>query len=66
MQRTVKRNELKVFLCLLRNATGPTTVHVDNKRMIGGLWRGEMKCIEPKAKESDLWILIWEDADQSQ
>ena len=36
-------------------------VHVDQKGLIDGLWRGEMRCIGPRAKDADLWILIWED-----
>ena len=35
--------------------------HLDIKGIIDGLWRGEMKCIGPKAKDADLWILIWEE-----
>ena len=42
------------FLCL-------TMVHVDIKGIIDGLWKGEMKCIGPKAKDADLWIAIWEE-----
>ena len=33
---------------------------VDN-RIIDGLWRGERKCIDPKAGDVDLWIKIWEE-----
>ena len=36
-------------------------VHVDNKRIIDGLWRGEMKCMGPTAKDADFWILICEE-----
>ena len=61
VQRTIKRAELTSFLCLLRKAIGPTVVHVDNKVIIDGLWRGEMKCIGAKAKDADLWILIWKE-----
>ena len=39
---------------------GPIKAHVDNKEIVGGLRRGEMKCIGPKAKDADLWSLIWE------
>ena len=39
-QRTMKRAELTAFLCLLRKAIGNTLVHVDNKGIIFGLWRG--------------------------
>ena len=39
---------------------GSATSHVD-KGIIDGLWRGDMKCIAPKAKDADLWILIWEE-----
>ena len=31
VQRTMKRVELTVLLCLLRKAIGPTMVHVDKK-----------------------------------
>ena len=36
-------------------------MHVDNKGIIDGLWRGERKCIDPKAGEADLWIKTWEE-----
>ena len=58
LQRTFNRAELMAFLCLLRKAIGPTVVHVDNKGIIDGLWRGEIKCIGPRAKDADLWMLI--------
>ena len=29
------------------------------------LFRGEMKCICPRAKDADVWILIWEESTQS-
>ena len=61
VQRTIKSVELTAFLCLLRKADGPTLVHVDHKRIIEGLWRREMKCIDPRAKDADLWILIREE-----
>ena len=47
LQRTIKRAELTAFLCLLRKAIGPTVVHVDNKRIIDGLWRGD-EVLRPK------------------
>ena len=31
------------------------------KGVIDGLWKGEKKCIVPKAKDADLWIMIWEE-----
>ena len=34
-------------------------MHVDNKRIIDGPWRGERECIDPKAGDADLWIKIW-------
>ena len=34
---------------------------MDNEGIIDGLWRGEMKCIGPKAKDADLWIAIGEE-----
>ena len=36
-------------------------VHVDNKGILDGLLRAEMKCIGPTAKDADLWILISEE-----
>ena len=36
-------------------------VHVDNKGIIDGLWKGEVKCIGPKAKDADWWIAILEE-----
>ena len=61
VQRTIKRAELTAFFFFFRKVVGPTTVHVDNKGIIDGLWRGEMKCIGPRAKDADVWILIWEE-----
>ena len=40
---------------------GPVRVHVDSKGIFDGLWRGERKCIDPKAADADLWIKIWEE-----
>ena len=40
---------------------GPIKVHVDNKGVIGGLRKGESKCIKPRAGDADLWIQIWEE-----
>ena len=34
---------------------------VDNKGTIDGLWKGEVNCIGPKAKDADLWIATWEE-----
>ena len=31
-------------------------MHVDNKGIIDGLWRGERNCIKPRAGDADLWI----------
>ena len=60
VQRTIKRAELTAFLCLLTKVIGPIKVHVDNKGIIDGLWRGERKCIDPQAGDADLWITnIW-------
>ena len=60
VQRTIKRAELAAFMFFLRKAIGPALVHVDNEGIIDDLWRGEMKCIGPKTKDADLWILSWE------
>ena len=51
--RTIKRAELTVFLCLFGKVIASTMVHVNIKGTIDGLWRGEMKCIGPKAKDAD-------------
>ena len=48
------------FLCLLKKVVGPIRVHVDNKGVIDGLWRGEGECIKPRAEDADVWIKIWE------
>ena len=47
VQRTIKRAELTAFVCLFRKAIGPTVVHVDSKRIIDGLRKGDMSCIGP-------------------
>ena len=60
-ERTMKKAELTAFLCLLRKAIGPTMVHVDDRGINDGLRRGEMRCIGPRPKDADLWILIWEE-----
>ena len=65
VQRTIKRAEFTAFLCLLRKAVGPTMVHVDNQGIVDGLWRGEKKCIGPRAKDADVWISIWEELRKS-
>ena len=61
VQRTIKRAKLTAFLCVLKREIGPIKVHADNKGIIDGLWRGERKCIDPKAGDADLWIKIWEE-----
>ena len=43
VQHTIKRVELTAFLCLLKKVIGPIKVHVDNKGIIDGLWRGESR-----------------------
>ena len=53
VQRTIKRAGLTAFFCLLKNIIGPAKVYVDNKGIIDGLWRGEMKCMGPKAGDAD-------------
>ena len=50
VRRTIRRAELATSLCLLREAVGPTLVHVDNKGIIGGIGQ--------KAKDAHLWITI--------
>ena len=61
VQSTIKRAELAAFLCLLKRVIGPIKVYVDNKGIVGGLWRGERECIMPRAGDADLWIKIWEE-----
>ena len=39
-------------------------VHVDNKGIIDGLWRGGRTCIDPKAGDADRWINFWEELHQ--
>ena len=58
VQRTTERVELAAFLASFRTAVSLTVVHVDNKGFIDGLWRGERKCIGPKAKDVDLSIEV--------
>ena len=45
-----------MVLCLLKKVIGPIKVHVNNKGIIDGFWRGERKCIDPKAGRADFWI----------
>ena len=54
VQRTIKRAGLTAFLCLLKKkkVIGPIKVHVDNKGITDGLWRGERKCIKPRAGDA--------------
>ena len=61
VQRTMGRAEFTAFLCLFRKVIGPTMVRVDSRGIFDGLWRGQVLCIGQKAKDADLWILIWED-----
>ena len=61
VQRTIKRAELTAFLCLLKKVIGPIKVHVDNKGIMDGLWKGESKCIDPHTGDADLRIKIWEE-----
>ena len=50
-----------LFVPPQKKVIGLTMVHVDNKGIIDGLWKGEMECIGPKAKDADLWIVIREE-----
>ena len=63
VQRTIKRAELTGCLCLLEKVIGPIKVHVDNKGIVDWLWRGERKCIDPKAGDADMWIKNLEELD---
>ena len=53
VQRTIKRAELRAFSCLFRKVIAPARVHVDNKGIIDGLWKREMKCIGPEENDAD-------------
>ena len=62
VQRTTKRADPTAFLCLLRKAIGPSMVHVENKRIIDGCGKEKRNVfIGLKAKDADLWIVIWEE-----
>ena len=50
VQRTIRRVELTAFFCLLRMIIRHTTAHVDNKGIIDGLCREEMKGIAPQSE----------------
>ena len=54
--------ELTASLCLVRRIVGSTTAHGAKKGIIDGLWRGDVKCVGPHAKDADLWTSIWEEA----
>ena len=41
-------------LCVDVWLNGPIKVHVDNKRILDGLWRGERICIDPNVGDADL------------
>ena len=56
IQRTTKKAELTPFLCRLKTVIGPTKVHVDNKRMIDGLRKGEKECIKPRVGDADFLV----------
>ena len=56
VQRAIKRAELTAFLCLLKKIIENAKMHVDNKGIIDGLLRREMRCIGPKARDADLWL----------
>ena len=43
VQRTIKRAELTVFFCLLKNEIGPIKVHVDDKGIVDGRSMGRRK-----------------------
>ena len=54
VQRTIKRAELTVFLCLVKKVIGLIKVHVDHKEIIYGLRKGKKECIKPRAENADL------------
>ena len=62
VQRTIKRAALTAFLCLLKKfILDPLKYMSTTKKLIDGLWRGERKCIDPKAGDVNQWIKIWEE-----
>ena len=50
VQRIIKRAELTAFFCLLKKVIGPLKRHVDNKRIVDGLWRGEKEMHQSQSK----------------
>ena len=60
-QRTIKRAELTAFLCLLVSKNWTHQSACRQQGIIDELWRGERKCINPKAGDADLWTEIWEE-----
>ena len=60
VQRTIKRVEFTAFSRFFRKVIGPSKVHVDTKVLFMGCG-GEKRCIGPRAKDADLWILTWEE-----
>ena len=59
VQRTIKRAELRAFLCFLKKVCGPIKIHVDNKGIIDGLRKGEKECIKPKSqKRRDILVEV--------
>ena len=57
----MKRADLMPSFVSSEEKCVPLRPHVDNKGIIDGFWRGEKMCFRPKAKDADLWILIWEE-----
>ena len=62
-RRIIKRAEADgpFYVCFLKRVIGPTKVHVDNKRIMDGLPKGQGNCIKSRAGDADLLIKIWEE-----
>ena len=53
LRLTIRRAESTAFVCPFRVIIG-LSAHVDNKIIIDGLWKGQMKCIGAEANDADL------------
>ena len=56
---TVLRSELRALAEILRIASGPLTVHVDNSQVVDGVALGEEWCVNAKRDGADIWREIW-------
>ena len=59
VQRTIMRAGLTAFLSPLKDGRSHLGACGQHRGIIDGLRIGEVKCIGLKAKDADVWILIW-------